>query len=177
MKNILSIKFLFIVLICSASAHAGLYKGLDADGNTAYADKPFTNAEEITPPSITIVDPVKAPAKEAIEESETEEFKYTQFSISSPTDQQTIRNEPSLTVLLNLKPALNTAESHTIWLFMDGKPIIKNSKSLALAVGRAERGEHQFQAHIRNKAGKVIKQTQAVTVNVKNTFIQRKAPE
>ncbi len=177
MKNNLSIKFLFIALICTASAHAGLYKGLDADGNTAYSDKPFTNAEEITPPSITIVDAVKAPKEVIIEEPETEEFKYIQFSISSPTDQQTIRNEPALTVLLNLKPALNTAEGHTIWLFMDGKPIIKNSKSLALNIGRAERGEHQFQAHIRNKTGKVIKQTQAVTVHVKNTFIQRKAPE
>ena len=43
--------------------HAGLYKGLDADGNVAYSDEPFNDAKEMTPPTITVLDPVKVTPK------------------------------------------------------------------------------------------------------------------
>ena len=177
MKNNL-IHFLFIALTCTATAHAGLYKGLDADGNTAYSDKPFSNAEEITPPGISVFDAVKPkPEKVIVEAPVTKVFKYTKFGIRSPANQQTIRNQPSLTVSLNLEPGLNTEEGHSIWLFLNGKPVVKNSKSLALSINRLDRGEHQLQALIKDKTGKAIKQTQTVTIHVKNTFIQRKADE
>ena len=56
---------------------------------------------------------------------------------------------------------------------MDGKPIVKNSSSLTLTINQADRGEHQLQAHIRNKAGKVIKQTKAITIHIKRTIVKR----
>jgi hypothetical protein len=173
LSNFLS-KFLLTILISTTIAHAGLYKGLDADGNVAYSDKPFDSAKEITPPTISVIEPVKVEPKEIITEKPTDEvFKYKKFSIDSPIDQQTIWNNPALGVSLNLKPALNTAAGHKIWLFMDGKPIIKNSNSLTLEIGRTDRGEHQLQAHIRNKAGKVIKQTKTITIHIKNTVVKR----
>lgn len=166
------------LLLLSFPSYAGLYKGLDSEGNVSYSDKPFSNAKEITPPTITVVDPVKVKPKKIIDEKPVnKKFIYRKFSISSPTDQQTIWNNPALTVSLNLKPALNTAEGHKIWLFMDGKPIVKNSSSQTLSIGLAERGEHQLQAHIRNKAGKVIKQTKSITVHIKRTIVKRSGSE
>lgn len=176
-KNLLNnflLKFLLTLFISITVVHAGLYKGLDADGNVSYSDKPFGNAKEMTPPTITVVQPVKVKPKEIITEKASDKtFKYKKFSISSPIDQQTIWNNPALSVSLNVKPALNTTDGHKIWLFMDGKPIVKNSSSLTLEIGRADRGEHKLQAHIRNKTGKVIKQTKAITIHVKNTIIKR----
>ena len=175
-KHILTslLKLLLIVFASTTVVHAGLYKGLDADGNVAYSDEPFNNAKEMTPPTITVLDPVKVTPKKIItEKPQDKKFNYKKFSISSPTNQQTIWNNPALDVSLSLKPALNMAAGHKIWLFMDGKPIVKNSSSLTLTINQADRGEHQLQAHIRNKAGKVIKQTKAITIHIKRTIIKR----
>ena len=76
-------------------------------------------------------------------------------------------------VSLKLSPTLSTTEGHTIWLLMDGKPIVKNSQSLLLQIGRSDRGQHSLQAQIRNKKGKVIKQTKAVTIHIKNSVVKR----
>lgn len=178
MQNKISHYLLTTLILLSFSSYAGLYKGLDSEGNISYSDEPFKNAKEITPPTITVVEPVKVkPKKILTEEPISKIFKYRQFSISSPTDQQTIWNNPALNVSLNLKPALNTAEGHKVWLLMDGKPIVKNSSRLTLAIGLVERGEHQLQAHIRNKAGKVIKQTKTITIHIKRTIVKRSENE
>jgi hypothetical protein len=76
-------------------------------------------------------------------------------------------------VSLKLTPALNTAEGHTIWLLMDGEPIVKKSRSLLLQIGRSDRGQHTLQAQVRNKKGKIIKRTKPVTVHIKHAVIKR----
>lgn len=177
MKNALLINLLIINILFGFSAQADLYKGLDESGNVVYSDKPFDDAETFTPPPLSIIDATKVPAKEEVaEEEEVSETKYTTFSILAPTSQQTIWNEPDLTVKLLVKPDLNTAEGHNIWLLMDGKPLVKNSPSLSLQIGRADRGEHQIQAQIKNEKGKIIKSSPSVTIHIKNTVVPRPGP-
>lgn len=177
MKHILLITLLSFALVSGFSVHAGLYKGLDESGNVVYSDKPFDDAEVFTPPPLSIIDATKVPAKEeVVEEEEAAETKYSKFSILAPTNQQVIWNEPDLTVSLQVKPALDIAEGHTIWLLMDAKPLVNNSQSLSLQIGRADRGEHQIQAQIRNKKGKIIKSSASVTVHIKNTVVPRPTP-
>lgn len=176
MKNIKLKCLLFPVLLFAFAANAGFYKGLDEDGNVVYSDKPFENAEKITPPPITVMDATKVkPKAEATEEQAPAEFKYTQFDIVAPKNEQTIWNEPDLYVKLKLTPALNTEEKHSIWLLMDGKPLVKNSQSLSLPIGRSDRGAHQLQAQVRDKDGKIIVRTRPVLVHIKNTVVPRAA--
>jgi hypothetical protein len=177
MKNII-LKCLFTaVMLFAVAAHAGFYKGLDEDGNVVYSDKPFENSEKITPPAITVMDPTKVkPKAEAVEEQAPAEFKYTQFDIIDPKNEQTIWNEPDLYVKVKLTPALNTAEKHNIWLLMDGKPLVKNSQSLSLPIGRADRGTHQIQAQVRDKDGKIIVRTRPIIVYIKHTSVPKPAP-
>lgn len=176
MKNIILDGLLISTLLFVCNADAGFYKGLDEEGNVVYSDKPFDNSEKITPPAITVMDATKVKAKEeAVEEKPAAEFKYTKFDIVAPTNDQTIWNEPDLIVKLQLTPALNTAESHNIWLLVDGKPLVKNSQSLSIPIGRADRGAHQIQAQVRNKQGKIIVRTRPVLVHIKNTVVPRAA--
>ena len=178
MKQLITTIILLPLLVCLSNAHAGLYKGLDEEGNVIYSDKPFDNSEKFTPPAITVVEPLKVPAKKEVEEAAEEEVtetKYTKFSISAPKHNQTIWNEPDLAVSLRLSPALDTAAGHTTWLLMNGKPIVKKSQSLLLQIGRSDRGQHTLQAQVRNKKGKVIKRTKTITVHIKNTVVQRGA--
>ena len=176
MKYINIKRLLLPVLMYAFTVNAGLYKGLDEEGNVVYSDTPFNNAKIITPPAITVVDvPKVIPKQEVTAEQKTEETSYTSFSISAPKNGQTIWNVADLTVALKLKPSLDIAHGHTTWLIMDGKPMVKKSQSMMLQIGRADRGRHTLNAQIKNKKGKIIKQTKSITVHIKNTVVQRKA--
>lgn len=173
MKNTIIKRLFIFILLFTSTVNAGLYKGLDEEGNVTYSDKPFENAEKITPPPITVMDAPKVkPIEETVKE-ETAEFKYTKFDIVAPKNDQTIWNEPDLIVTLDLKPALNIAEGHSTWLLMDGKPLVKKSQSLSLPIGRADRGSHQLQAQVRDANGKIIVRTRTVIVHIKNTVVTR----
>ena len=175
MKNLILFNLIIPALLISFSSSAGLYKGLDEEGNVVYSDVPFDNAKKFTAPPITIVNPPKALPKEEVTEKEEEivDTKYSKFSIVSPTNDETIWNAPQLTVSLQIKPALNTNQGHTTWLLMDGKPMVKNSQSLALQIGRSDRGSHTLKAQIRNKKGKILKSTRTITIHIKNSVVPR----
>lgn len=173
MKNIISRSLLITALLFTFTVDAGLYKGLDDEGNVVYSDQPFDDAQAFTPPSLTVFDAPKAEAKKkAVEEEKTAEFKYTDFDIVSPKNNQTLWNEADPTVSLQLKPALNTAEGHNIWLLMNGKPLVKNSQNMSLPMGRTDRGAHQLQAQVRDKQGKIIARTRAIVIHIKNSVIR-----
>lgn len=176
MKNII-LNVLFVpALLFAFAVNAGFYKGLDEEGNVVYSDKPFANSEQITPPAITVMDAPKIqPKEEPVAEEKPAEFKYTQFDIVAPTNDQVIWNEPDLIVKLRLTPDLNVAENHSIWLLMDGQTLVKNSQNLSLPIGRSDRGAHQLQAQVRNKEGKIIVRTRPIVVHIKNTVVPRPA--
>ncbi|MCK5396158.1 MAG: DUF4124 domain-containing protein [Gammaproteobacteria bacterium] len=182
MKNILlnSLLVSTIFFTTTTIADAQLYKGLDAEGNVVYSDQPFENAEKFTPASLSVVNTPKRapkPSKSTTDEEEVKAFKYTDFDIVSPKNNETIWDNPQLAVTLRLKPDLNTKEKHTVWLLMDGKVIVKNSQTTTLQIGRLERGAHQLQAQVRDKAGKVVIRSRPIVVHIKNTTVRpRKAP-
>jgi hypothetical protein len=165
MKNTVLICFLVSALVIINIAGAELYKGLDVEGNVIYSDKPFDDAEKFTPPPISVMDKPKAGTDEKAAETEKPvEFKYMSFDIISPTNNQTIRNESDITVSLKLKPGLNTEEGHSVWMMLNGKPVVKNSQSMSLQIEQVDRGVHQLQAQIRNKEGKIVVRTRTTTV-------------
>jgi len=172
MKNTLLISFLLAVLISINITGAALYKGVDSEGNVVYSDTPFDDAEKFTPPPISVVDAPKIEVeKKAVEDEKPAEFKYTRFDIVSPTNNQTIWNEPELTVSMKLTPALNSEQGHKIWLLMDGKPVIKNSGSTSLQIGRVERGAHQLQGQVRDKEGKIVVRTRAIVMFIQHASL------
>ena len=176
MKNILLKSLLVSTILFTYIAHAQLYKGLDAEGNVVYSDQPFNNSEKFTPPSLSVIaSPKVAPEKKVAEAEEPAEFKYTDFDIVSPKNNETIWDAPQIPVSLGLKPGLNTAEGHTAWLLMDGKVIVKNSDSTSLQIGRTDRGAHQLQAQVRDKEGKIVVRSRSIVIHVKNTVVRRQA--
>ena len=181
MKNMLLKSLLLTALMFSISADAGLYKGLDEEGNVVYSDTPFDNAWEINPPPLTVTKPFKIPPKEMVKDADEETAspatQYTQFNIVSPTDNETIRNVPNLTVNMQITPKLDIIKGDNIWLYFDGKPLVKNSRSLSIPIGRADRGSHMVQAQLRNKTGKIIKRSNLITIHVKQSFVPVAPPK
>lgn len=167
MKRLLELGLIVAVFVTANTAFAVLYKGVDAEGNVVYSDKPFATAEKFTPPPLSIMDAKEVGAAEDEDEGEKKaEFKYSDFSIISPANYQTIRNEAFVNVSIQLKPGLNAAEDHGIWIMLDNKVVVKNSKSLTQQLDGIARGAHQIQAQIRDKNGKLLFRTKPVIIHV-----------
>lgn len=168
---------LSLITLLPFTLQAGLYKGLDEDGNVAYSDTPFEDSKKMTLPPISIVDTPKVQVKEKVVEAKKgKAVKYTRFQITAPGNQQVMWNNDVLSVTMALAPALNTDGGDYIALLLDGKTVVKRSVSQLIQLPRVDRGEHKVQALIRNKQGKVVKRSQAVTFHVKRTVVIRKSP-
>jgi len=160
------------MLIFSNTAGAVLYKGVDAEGNVIYSDQPFDAAEKFTPPTISVMNAAKIKVDKTKEaEEKTAKFKYISFNIISPKNNQTIRNEPEVVVSLKIKPGLNTAKHHTIWMLVNGRPVLKNARSLSFNIGRLDRGSNELQAQIRDEKGRIVARTRTTVVFVHHTSV------
>jgi hypothetical protein len=179
-------KYAFVLLtsaaiIYSAITSAQFYKSVDEQGNIVYSDTPTVGAEQLTPPPISTVEskPVpKEPGKEAqkTDEAESEEAakkpptRYTKFSIVSPQNNATIwDNTGAVPVSLLLEPPLDTENGHSVWVYVDGKAMVRKSQSLVQPLSGIDRGAHKIRAEIRDEKRKTLKRTQNITVHLKRT--------
>ncbi len=170
MKNTILKILLTITFVYTCTVNAGLYRGVDSEGNVIYSDVPFEDAEKYTPPPISVMDAPKAGVKKKAAEGEVpSEFKYLSFDIESPANNQTIRNDPDVKVSLKLVPGLNAEQGHSIWLLLDGKPAVKNSQETSFYIGRIDRGAHKLQAQVRDAEGKIIVRSRTNIVYIHHT--------
>lgn len=170
MKNTILKILLISVLVAASAVSAKLYKGIDSEGKVIYSDTPFDDAEKFTPPPISVMDAPKAAAeKKAAEEEQPADFKYMKFDIVSPEDEQTIRNDPNVKVSVNLVPGLNADAGHSIWVFVDGEPVVKDGQDTSYYIGRVERGAHKLQAQVRDTSGKIIVRSRTNVIYIHNT--------
>lgn len=170
MKNTILKILLISALVSTYAVSAELYRGVDSEGNVIYSDTPFEDAEKYSPPPISVMDAPKAASKKkVVEEEKPAEFKYTKFDIESPENEQTIRNDPDVKVSVNLVPELNFEAGHSIWLFIDGQPVVKNGQDTSFYIGRVDRGAHKLQAQVRDTSGKIIVRSRTNVIYIHNT--------
>jgi hypothetical protein len=168
---------------------AQLYKSVDEQGNIVYSDTPTPGAEQLTPPPLSTVKsrpkPVDTPAPEAkaAEEGGDEPVKkpptkYTKFDIVQPKNDDTIwDNTGAIPVAIQLEPPLDTENGHSIWVYVDGKAVVRKSQSLVQPLSNIERGTHKIRAEVRNEKRKTLKRTKNVTVHLKRaSSIPRSGP-
>jgi len=179
----LTLIILFYLLPALALAgldKAGIYKSLDAEGNIVYSDTPTIGAEKITPPPISTFKsgPGLKPAKPVADDKTAKPpTSYTSFSILQPENDVTIwDNQGSIPLSMKLDPELDTDNGHSIWVYIDGKAVVKKSPSLVQPITGIDRGTHKIRAEIRDGAGKVLKRTKTISVHLKKHAIPKPAP-
>jgi hypothetical protein len=154
----------------SGSEGIKVYKTEDSLGNPVFSDMKTEESEEIT-----VDDPLTFPAEvikknagafdyEGIRSKATEELPivYNTLLISSPTDQQVIRNNAgNLTV--EVMAERNLAPKHQVELLMDGAPVgVYNGSSFDLQ--SVDRGEHTLQLQIsHSESGEIYKSSPVVS--------------
>lgn len=177
---------LIISLVLISPGFASIYTWKDASGRTVYGDNPPEKGKvmELNPEPLTIVPGFKDPdaeesttsssnpdiakqQKELDEKSEEEEDKppYDSFKIAYPSSGEEIRsNDGTLSISLELSPAL--AEEDYIFIYVNGKKLIENSKSLSIDLSNLDRGSHSMFAVVRNDKGHVLLNSNTVTFNI-----------
>jgi hypothetical protein len=174
-------------VLSSGAIAAQFYKSVDEQGNIVYSDTPTPGAEQLTPPPISTVESAPKPAKpveaKAGEETSEEPAKkppttYTKFRITQPNNDDTIwDNTGAVPVALQLEPPLDTENGHSVWVYVDGKAVVRKSQNLIQPLSGIDRGTHKIRAEIRDEKRKTLKRTQNVTVHLKRaSAIPRSGP-
>jgi hypothetical protein len=168
-------------LIIAFTSQAALYKWVDENGEVIYSDQPPTkDAKELVPPPIMSTPAVKYTPKQKPEEKTEEEVAttYTEFKITSPAQDETIRdNAGNISLTLSIAPALNTKQGHSISVLVDGKAKLSNSKNLSHTLTYIDRGTHTLKAEIKDAKGSVIKSSNSVTIHLHRVSALHKKPQ
>jgi hypothetical protein len=176
-------------LLFAGTVAAQFYKSVDEQGNIVYSDTPTPGAEQLKPPPISTVEgrPVQqeTTATDTTTEPQADEeaakkppTRYTKFTILQPENDATIwDNTGAVPLSLQLEPALDTENGHSIWVYVDGSAVVRKSQSLVQPLSNIDRGTHKIRAEVRDEKRKTLKRTQNITVHLKRaSSIPRRGP-
>jgi hypothetical protein len=163
-KYILMVYLLLAPLFCFSA----VYLNQDKNGNTVYTDTPSTNATKISIPeagSVSAPSPTQPsqPKDNANLPQKISKKPYTIFSISSPLDQETIQNQPTITVSIKIEPELQPGDK--IQLFVDGKPSGDPAEKSSFVLKHIDRGKHELYATLMEDH-QVTKRTNSIIIFV-----------
>lgn len=169
---------LISLLFISASLSAEIYKTILPDGSIGYSDTPQENAEIITPPELTPTPAVKLPPKKVPVKDDTQAaVDYQVFQISSPENDATIYdNNGSVTMSLNINPALQTSFKHTISVYLDSQPVAQQLTKNSYTFSNIDRGSHTLSARILGENNEILKTSNDVVIHMKRHSALHKAP-
>lgn len=145
-------------LLCAANVSAELYKWIDQDGGVHYTDKrPDDSAQQQELSGyLSRISNKKKP------EVAEDENPYTAFTIASPGQGDTVRNEGStMDIVVNIDPPLTV--KHFLQIYLDGLEVGEKTKSTELTLQQLKKGTHRLQAKIIDEAGQIISTTEEVT--------------
>ena len=169
-----------IILYIPSNTWAEVFKSIGPDGSIIYSDNsPKKDASPLalepistlsTPKQKTNSQPSVAtepPTTESNKEAQKPEITYSAFTITSPNNNSTIReNSGSVSVQLEITPKLGVESGHSISMTLDGKSVQQGGASTQAVLNNLDRGSHTISAHIHNSKGEVIRSTSSVSFHL-----------
>lgn len=160
---------LMLILALGVAQAEKVYKYTLSNGDVVYSDKPppADQAEEVKlEPLQTFSLPPPPPLEDSTaKRDEPEPVGYTEFKVTNPTNDQTIRDHGgNVSVSLSLAPGLRGG--HSIEVMMDGQSIGSGSGT-SVTLTQVDRGTHTVQASIKDSEGKEIARSNSVIFHLK----------
>jgi len=153
---------LFVLLV-----NAEMYKHTDADGVTTYSDVQETGAKEIQTPQGNTITLPKYMSKQTPTPKKKQDA-YNQFSITSPNNDETIRESSgNILVKLLLSPSLKTKDGHSITLYVDNQVFLSNITMLSVNLSSIDRGSHTIHATVNDSSDQTFIQSNVITIHLK----------
>ncbi|PIZ04525.1 MAG: hypothetical protein COY58_03480 [Gammaproteobacteria bacterium CG_4_10_14_0_8_um_filter_38_16] len=169
--------FIFCILFFTVTAFAEIYQSIDTDGVVTYSDQPTTQSKPVTLPAVNIstqakktdITDVTDSTDPLIKKMPAKNKPYTSFTITSPKNQETFQNAPTILVNVSLTPALQSGDK--IEFMLDGRPVSEATSDTTFSIPKAvgsktviDRGSHIVEARIINASGDIIITTPPVTI-------------
>lgn len=160
-------KHLRILILATFAAHGvhakeattTVYKQVMPDGSISYSDQASDRSEtlEVSPvPTVPALEQSRRPSQTDRDESTEQSY---QLSVASPqNDSAFYSGNGSMSVSVAIKPELR--RGHSLQLILDGQ-VIRTQTSPHFALDLVDRGTHQLQVNIVNRAGKILQSTQS----------------
>jgi len=174
--------FFLCTLFSYSSAFAQMYKWVDKEGNISYSDQPpYKGAEQLDAPALSTVSRTRATPQQSADNTEPAEddkkevTKYTELKITSPMNDETIRdNSGNFSISFTVKPALDTNFKHTFSVSMNGKVVKNNLTSGSASFSNIDRGTHSISVSVKDKSGKTLRKSKSVTIHLHRQSVLRR---
>lgn len=177
MNRTLTALLLFFGSVASSSLAAQIYSYVDADGQPVFTDQPpvTTSSSKVELPTINRmpagqrVIKLQAPA-ELKRQLEPPPPPYQQLTLISPQPDDTLRNTGAVVdIQVSSIPQLRPGHHYQAWL--DGAAHGGDSTETGWQIHGVERGSHQLSVQLLDETGKILMQTPAVTIHIKQTTL------
>lgn len=173
MRRILFLVWLSSLLLPAGLAHAAIYKVIDEHGNVSYTDIPPADQSQVEPMKLPAINtqPRTQPRNESpVDPEEEHHAAYLRAAISSPTNESTLpAGEPNLTIEVSLEPDLQPG--HWVQILVDGSAAGSPAQSTQHQLQHLERGMHFISAHVLDSSGRIVAETDTVTVQVQRPTV------
>lgn len=161
------------LVLCAVlgTAHAAIYRSVDADGVVHFDDQATPGSKEVKLHEIqTYQAPKVAENEEKIEAPVS--IRYKSVTISQPADKDTVRNnDGSVVVAVNLDPELQ--QHHKVQIFLDGQPAGDPQTVTTFSFKDIFRGTHQLVAKVLNGAGTIVGESPPTTFTMHRPMVQQ----
>jgi len=152
-------------LLFGQVASGAVYKTVDEHGNVVYTDDPVGHGEPVNLPPLSTVPPPRyqtvSPAQTG--KAEARPAYYQQLTIMSPTQDETVRDNPgNVTILAGVNPELNIEAGDRLQFYLDGKPVGEASEAEKVTIPNVDRGAHTVAVAVVDTAGKELKRSDEV---------------
>ena len=168
MKRTIFCLTMLVILLSTriATAEDKVYHWLDEKGVNHFSDTAIPNAEEIqvNNQNLLLNNPTDNKEKTAPITTDTPNIEY-KATITAPINDNTIHsNDGNIDIQVTTTPAKE--DEQKLQLFLDGQAIGEPQISTTIRALNIERGTHQLQANLLDKAGNLLAETQIVTIHL-----------
>lgn len=156
-------------LLIATTGNAAVYKSVDGHGTTTYSDRPSPEAHRLELPQVSIVTFSTPPAPTRHGKTSSTSIDRG-VSILVPVQDATVRsNAGTVAVELSVDPKLDPGS--TLTLLLDGEPVHKDERRLALPLVNVDRGTHSLQAIVVGGSGRELARSPSVTFHLQRVAI------
>jgi Domain of unknown function (DUF4124) len=167
---------LILSLTLGSLATAEIYKTVDKNGRITYTDVPPANTEakpvELktinTLPTPAVI-PFTGPSNSGVNEDST---KY-QVQITAPENGKTLMaDERSVMVSISINPNLNEGD---LFAYKIDGDMLTTTQEMTYTITEPPRGEHSLTVDVIDREGKILAQSNPVTLLVMRPIVKQKA--
>jgi hypothetical protein len=146
-----------------------IYKWTDADGVVHFSDQPVPGAEKISTGATNTASsgsPEGTVAAPADGQQKTGALDYAQFSLTSPTPEQTFFGDETISANLTLDPFLKAGQSVT-WRLSGTEIAGQAPTATAITLPHLDRGTYTIAATVTDRATGQSRSTDSITFYVR----------